>query len=95
MSGSVGNAGGLRHGRERLVVLKVWLEQSESLHRQFPGFFGKAGQLVHTQRVCQIQLTRLCQIILRVASNIFLPFCFERYSMGATRPRGSWLESRH
>src|SRR5260221_6558620 len=32
-------------------------------------FFTKLGQLVHTQRVCQIMLTTLCQIRLKVTAR--------------------------
>jgi hypothetical protein len=48
-------------------LFEVGLEQPEPLHCQPACLFRESGQLVHTGQVCQIKLTTLCQLILKVS----------------------------
>jgi hypothetical protein len=68
MRGSVRNSGSSRHGQQRLVLFKVRLEQTEPIERQSPGGIREARQFVHTRTVCQIFLTDLCHLILKVTN---------------------------
>src|SRR4051794_17128706 len=63
----VRNPGSLGHRCQRLIPLEVWLEQTEALHSQPARLFRQSGELVHTGTVCQIMLTTLCQLILKVS----------------------------
>src|SRR5437764_13211496 len=44
------------------------LEQPEPVEGQFPGLFRQSSQLVHTRTECQIVLTVLCHLVLRVTA---------------------------
>lgn len=66
MGRPIRNAGGLCDTSEGLMLFKMRLKKPEALHRQFAGFIRESGQLVHTHGVCQIMLTTLCQIMLKV-----------------------------
>jgi hypothetical protein len=63
---AIGNPGGLRDRDQRLILFEVRLKQTEAIHSQPACVFRESGQVVHTRTVCQIKLTILCQIILKV-----------------------------
>jgi len=62
MCSPIWDSGGACHRRQRLVPLKVRLEQLEPLHRSLSCLFRQTRQLVHTQRICQIMLTAIMSL---------------------------------